>query len=305
MSDLEEEYYCPNCGAILNDQDGFDPDDGYWICKECSQPLFDEEDEYAQYGDVVWCCDNCGAILNSQSGFSDYLDSWTCEECGYLNSISDDEIYESEEDWRKNKKESNNISSENDISDDSSFYSDEDGRCNLFDCDEEEDEDEELYGADDKDSDHHQEDQRSHNSFSSSKKSELEIIKEIEGSKSSLKETLVIIGSIFILLGALAIPCLNYEFGFLDSVFHAEEIKVPFSSDDFDGKNIEEVKARITDAGFSNIEIYEMKDLNFLSGLFIPEGEVESVSIAGDSDYQEGDYFKPDCHVLISVHSLS
>lgn len=142
MSDLEEEYYCPNCGAILNDQDGFDPDNGYWICKECSQPLFDEEDEYAQYGDVVWCCDNCGAILNSQSGFSDYLDSWTCEECGYLNSISDDEIY-------------------------------------------------------------------------------------------------------------------------------------------------------------------EMKDLNFLSGLFTPEGEVESVSIAGDSDYQEGDYFKPDSHVLISVHTFS
>lgn len=28
----DEEYYCPNCDAILNDQVGFDPNNDSWRC---------------------------------------------------------------------------------------------------------------------------------------------------------------------------------------------------------------------------------------------------------------------------------
>lgn len=27
-----DEYFCPNCGATLNDQPGFDPNGGTWTC---------------------------------------------------------------------------------------------------------------------------------------------------------------------------------------------------------------------------------------------------------------------------------
>ena len=45
-----EDYECPNCGADLELQQGFDPDKGYWTCTECGQQLFgDDEDEASSY----------------------------------------------------------------------------------------------------------------------------------------------------------------------------------------------------------------------------------------------------------------
>ena len=38
-----DEYYCPKCGATLNDQPGFRPDNGTWRCKECGQFLMDDD----------------------------------------------------------------------------------------------------------------------------------------------------------------------------------------------------------------------------------------------------------------------
>ena len=101
------EYYCPNCGADLEDQSGFDPDDGYWTCKECGKLLIDpdDDDDDSQYSGVRWFCDECGACLNKQSGFEDWYSSWTCTKCGHVNSISEDEIYESEEDYERHKNE--------------------------------------------------------------------------------------------------------------------------------------------------------------------------------------------------------
>ena len=90
----DDEYFCPNCGATLNDQSGFDPDDGAWTCTECGMPLYgdDLEDTMDQFDGVLWYCDSCGALLNKQDGFDDYCDTWYCTECGYGNPINEDEI---------------------------------------------------------------------------------------------------------------------------------------------------------------------------------------------------------------------
>ena len=93
-----EEYFCPNCGAILNDQPGFDPDLGSWKCTECGELLMDEDVyEGDTFEGVAWYCDNCGALLNRQSGFSDSYGSWTCTECGYVNGTTEDDIINSDE----------------------------------------------------------------------------------------------------------------------------------------------------------------------------------------------------------------
>ena len=93
-----DEYFCPNCGAILNDQYGFAPDGGTWRCTECGELLVDD-DVYNgdSFEGIAWYCDSCGALLNRQCGFSDSYGSWTCTECGHHNRISEDDIVSEEQ----------------------------------------------------------------------------------------------------------------------------------------------------------------------------------------------------------------
>lgn len=53
-----------------------------------------------RFFDIDWYCDRCNAYLNDQLGFNDHNYTHKCSECGHKNSISSDNIYESEEDFR-------------------------------------------------------------------------------------------------------------------------------------------------------------------------------------------------------------
>lgn len=127
----DEEYYCPNCGAVLNDQDGFDPDGSAWTCTECGQTLYggDIESTMENYDGVVWYCDSCNAILNKQSGFDDSLPYWDCTECGHRNEISEDQIYESQEDYENSKKQYTCPNCEANLNDQYLFDEDSEYRC--------------------------------------------------------------------------------------------------------------------------------------------------------------------------------
>ncbi len=93
-----QEYFCTHCGAILNVQDGFDPDGGNWVCKECGQMLYGEGVYDGDiFPSVMWYCDKCGAFLNRQTGFKDNCRYWTCTECGHMNPVSEEEIHQAEE----------------------------------------------------------------------------------------------------------------------------------------------------------------------------------------------------------------
>lgn len=50
-------------------------------------------------------CTNCGADLEDQFGFDPDSGHWTCTECGHTNNLSEDEIYESEEDYQNSKND--------------------------------------------------------------------------------------------------------------------------------------------------------------------------------------------------------
>lgn len=103
---MMEEYFCPNCNAVLNDQDGFDPNLGAWTCTECGETLYgdDVEEHMDQFDGVVWYCDECNAILNTQRGFDDSCGIWRCTKCGHENPISEDEIYESKAEYENRNK---------------------------------------------------------------------------------------------------------------------------------------------------------------------------------------------------------
>lgn len=88
-----DEYFCPNCGDILNYQFRFNPSLGVWTCTSCGQLLM-EDDVYDgdSFEGIAWYCDDCGTLLNKQYLFSDSYGTWTCTECKHTNKISEDEI---------------------------------------------------------------------------------------------------------------------------------------------------------------------------------------------------------------------
>ena len=53
-----------------------------------------------RFPEIDWFSDRCNAYLNDQPGFDDHHYVWKCTECGHKNSISSDDIYESEDDFR-------------------------------------------------------------------------------------------------------------------------------------------------------------------------------------------------------------
>lgn len=96
---LKDEYFCPHCGSTLNEQSGFDPENGTWTCTECGQELYgDDVYDGDIFPGVMWYCDECGTLLNKQNGFSDSCPIWFCAKCGYMNTISEENIFESKED---------------------------------------------------------------------------------------------------------------------------------------------------------------------------------------------------------------
>ena len=50
--------------------------------------------------DVTWYCDGCNAVLNNQTGFTTSSGSWECEECGFVNDVTRDNVFRSEEEFQ-------------------------------------------------------------------------------------------------------------------------------------------------------------------------------------------------------------
>ena len=63
-------WFCDNCGALLNRQDGFTDSYGSWRCTECGYVNGTTED------DIIdgLKCPRCGALLETQSCFNKYDD---------------------------------------------------------------------------------------------------------------------------------------------------------------------------------------------------------------------------------------
>ncbi len=57
-----------------------------------------------RFPNVDWWCDRCDSKLNNQENFNDHNYTHKCTECGHKNSISSDNIYESEEDFKRCNK---------------------------------------------------------------------------------------------------------------------------------------------------------------------------------------------------------
>lgn len=83
---------------------------------------------------------------------------------------------------------------------------------------------------------------------------------------------------------------------------HIGHIKMICSAKEYKSENYEDVVDGLQTLGFVNIEVEGMEDL--VTGWLTKEGAVDSVSINGDKDFSEGDYFSKDAKIKIYYHSF-
>lgn len=310
MSIYDSEYTCPNCGAILNDQYGFNPDNGNWTCTSCGQTLYgDDVYDGELFEGVMWYCDNCGALLNKQSGFYDGCGTWSCTECYHTNNISEDEIYDSQEDYQSQQGgETNAFDSFMDLFGrvaDAINIDDEDD-----DSGDEDDEYEDEYDDDEYDEEKYEEDddatyyyresiekdeeiQRLRNQNDRLKKENSRIKNEHrrEVIKKYWKVFLISLG-VIILVGFVAYQVSEFK----------KLIPVGMSSEEMKGLHYEDVANKLKATGFLNVRLETLDDLKIEDEK--QEGLVEQVVIDDVHTFKETKKFSYEDEVLIRYHAI-
>lgn len=81
-----------------------------------------------------------------------------------------------------------------------------------------------------------------------------------------------------------------------------ERINMPSSSEEFEGVNYEDAVTKLQKAGFTNVETKILDDL--VTGWLTKDGEVERVSVDGDTDFSEGSKYLPDAKVVVTYHTF-
>ena len=307
MSSFHDEYYCPHCGAILNDQIGFSPENDTWTCVVCGQELFGDDIYSGDLFDgVMWYCDGCGALLNKQTGFSDYYSSWCCSQCGYLNTISEDNIYESHDAY-ESQKDSASWESDEDDADCEEEYDDDD-------CGEEYDETDYSYGTDSQgynfsetneanssdDIKSNRRQDRPDKSHFYKTKSHTRAPKRPRHVKDSKSKATC--GHGMSILFSILLMCfcigLLYWMSF-------DSVKIPLASGDCIGKNYQTVQLQFSDAGFNNVKTIPVEDLK--DGFFFKDTKknntIQSITVKGNIDFKEGETYGKDDPVTIYYHT--
>lgn len=96
----------------------------------------------------------------------------------------------------------------------------------------------------------------------------------------------------------------NYAFTDVKSylgkwVVEEGEAAVPAAASDYENSNYQDVQKELGDAGFTNISTEVLYDIFW--GI-TEEGEVESVSIDGRSDFEKGEVFSQNVPIIITYH---
>jgi hypothetical protein len=77
---------------------------------------------------------------------------------------------------------------------------------------------------------------------------------------------------------------------------------VPNGSETYEEEDYKDVVAELQAAGFSDIETKSIEDL--ITGWLTKDGEIEKISINGDSQFDSGTWFPVDSKVRITYHTF-
>lgn len=78
-----------------------------------------------------------------------------------------------------------------------------------------------------------------------------------------------------------------------------DEAPMPQSASDYKYDNYADVQQELADAGFTNISFEILYDIELG---WTEEGEVDSVSVDGKAEFEQGDIFKKDASIVITYH---
>lgn len=83
---------------------------------------------------------------------------------------------------------------------------------------------------------------------------------------------------------------------------HDGEAKTPSGSSVQKGRDYQKVVEEFEDSGFTNIKVKKLDDL--VTGWLTKDGEVESVSVDGDTGYSADAWYPADVEVVITYHTF-
>lgn len=106
---------------------------------------------------------------------------------------------------------------------------------------------------------------------------------------------------ITIIFVVILILILAYFWGGDDS--HEGESMTPSKSSEMRGLDFETVEESFKANGFSNIKLEKIEDL--ITGWLTKDGEVEEVSVGGDTGYTSGSWVSADTEVIIRYHTFA
>ena len=107
----------------------------------------------------------------------------------------------------------------------------------------------------------------------------------------------------FALMILMVFFCLGMSFYYEQkSMPNENEIKIPVDVKTFKGEDYQQVIQELEDIGFENVESITIKDL--VTGWITRDGEVEKVSINGDTEFEEGDIFPKNATVVVTYHTF-
>lgn len=89
----------------------------------------------------------------------------------------------------------------------------------------------------------------------------------------------------------------------VEITYHTVElIPTPVSSKDAKKLNYKDLEKQYADAGFVNITT--QADYDLITGWITKDGEVESISVNGMTDFEENAHYRPDAEVIIVYHTF-
>lgn len=80
------------------------------------------------------------------------------------------------------------------------------------------------------------------------------------------------------------------------------EVKTPKSSSELEQMNYIDAVSTLESAGFENVEVEKIEDL--IIGFLTKDGEVEEVSINGDTEFSSGSRYLKDSQVVVRYHTF-
>lgn len=108
---------------------------------------------------------------------------------------------------------------------------------------------------------------------------------------------------IFMIVGVtiaiVAFVCIGI---FSSSKENSNELSLPIESENINQKNYKVIVSQLEDTGFTNVKTEKIEDL--INGWLIKDGQIESVSIQGKTEFQKGQKIPKNARITVTYHTF-